>query len=112
MAKNIRRFAAREQNFILITSYFLNCLVKSSTQAIRILSEVAGEFKTQYLSDSPVSCLFKLKGVSNGRESETKEIYLAEEQAFLIAKKTLAAKNNGGSPTPLEEWMARLLADP
>ncbi len=54
-------------------------LIKSSSQAIRIRSAVAGEFKEKV----PVS----------------PDSILADLMASLIAKNTLEAKNRGGSPT-------------
>ena len=59
------------------------CFVRWSSQAIRIRSAVAGEF--------------------NGKNPLSPFSALANAIAFFMAKNTLDAKNNGGSPTALDE---------
>ena len=67
------------KNFQLERINYITFLVRSSSQAIRIRSAVAGE--------------------SNVKISLEPDSHLAARMASLIAKKTLAAKNKGGSPT-------------
>ena len=70
--------------------------MNSSRQAILIRSDVAGASSLNILSfrlvDSPLDLI---------------ESLLAASTAFLIAKNADDARNNGGSPTALDEYTAR-----
>ena len=45
-------------------------------------------------------------GLSRANQSLQPTSALAAVMASLMAKKTAEARKNGGSPTPLDEWMA------
>lgn len=66
--------------------WLATCLVKSSMQAILILSGVAG--------------------LSSGNQSWYPSSALAATTASLMANNTADARKNGGSPTAFEEWIA------
>ena len=72
-------YTARNQLLYTVrTELLVTCLVRSSTQAIRMRSAVAGQ--------------------SNGNGPSKPTSLRAAAMASLIAKKTVVAKPNGGSP--------------